>query len=224
MHISAPFRTNRQKALSTLKKLFQCVSLRRTKEAVINELQLTPRSDVICEVQFNLDERRLYDVIKQSLSYIFHSDNPASGSSVLQTITRLRQFCNHGLDLLPSNIQVLFEGLIDQGEVARALITGSKYCDGCGRQSSARDLGDLILRAIPCGHTFCPRCMPEEHYAVESCPLCAGLEVSQIVTSDAQNISNVHRRYQPSSKVLALLQNLSAEQNVYPPVKRYENC
>ena len=225
LHISAPLRTNREKALSNLKKLFQCISLRRTKDAVIDELQLTPRFDVIQEVQFNHNERGLYDVLKRSLSYIFRSfaseiDNTGLGSNVLQTITRLRQFCNHGLDILPRNIQISFDGLINQEEINRALLTGPKTCDSCGVQSSTDDLGKDTFRAVRCGHTLCCQCLPEAHIPIQSCPLCTGLEESQDFSISAQDLSNIHHRYEPSSKVVALLKNLSTERKVYPPVKR----
>ncbi|KAL8828540.1 MAG: hypothetical protein Q9191_002531 [Dirinaria sp. TL-2023a] len=175
---------------------------------------------MIQEVRLNHNERRLHDVLKSSLSYIFRSlspdvDKTSSGSNVLQTITRLRQFCNHGLDMLPRNIQLLLEGLVDQEQVTRALITGPRTCDSCGVQSSVEDLSRIAFRALGCGHNLCSPCMQDERHSIPSCPLCSGLEEPHTFSSNAQDLS----RYQPSSKVLALLKNLSAEQKVYPPIK-----
>lgn len=228
LHISAPLKTNPDKALSTLRKLFRCTSLRRTKDAVIDELQLQPRFNKVEEVQLNQDERRLYDVLKRSLSYFLRSiasnvDNTGSGSNVLQTITRLRQFCNHGLDLLPQETRVLFEGFVDEEEMTRALMTRSKTCDSCDMQSLSGDLSKIVFRTVWCGHTVCSRCLPEMQILNQSCPLCFSSVLSEQPSNDALNLRlvDIHRRYQPSSKVSALLQNLSAEQKVYPAVKRY---
>ena len=228
-HVSAPLRTNPEKALSTLRKLFRCISLRRTKDAVIGELQLQPRFDAIQEVQLNQKERRQYDELKRSLSYIFHSmasnaDDTGSGTGnkVLQTITRLRQFCNHGPDLLPRELQELLEGNIDREGMTRALMTGSRTCDSCNGKPSTGGLSKIIFRTVWCGHTICSRCLPDKQISNESCPLCFSSEVSTKLPNDAQDLKavDVHQIYQPSSKVLALLQNLSVEQTVYPAVKR----
>ena len=228
LHITAPLRTNPDKALSNLRKLFRCISLRRTKDAVIHELQLKPRFNKVQEVQLNQDERRLYDVLKRSLSYLFRStasniDNTGSGGNVLQTITRLRQFCNHGLDLLPRETQLLFEGFIDEEKMTRTLMTRSKTCDNCDGQLFSGDPSEIVFRTVWCGHTICSRCLPEKQISNQSCPLCFNSELSEHSSKDAQNpkLVDIHRRYQPSSKVSALLQNLSAEQKMYPAVKRY---
>ena len=225
--ISAPLRANPEKALSTLRKVFRCISLRRTKDAVIDDLQLKPRFDEVTEVQLNQKERGQYDELKRSLSYFFHSDvsnvdNTGSGSKVLQTITRLRQFCNHGLDLLPREMQTLFAGIFDEGKIRSALMTGSKTCDNCDGQPSSGDLNKIVFSTVLCGHTICSQCLPEQQISNQSCPLCFSSEASKQLPHDAHNrkLVDTHHRYQPSSKVLALLENLSAEQKVYPTVKR----
>ena len=227
-HISAPLGTKPEKALSTLKKLFRCTSLRRTKDAVIDDLQLRPRSDVVHEVQLSHNERRLYNDLKKSLSYIFHlaasdTDKISSGSNVLQTITRLRQFCNHGVDLLPREMHDILTGSFDQEQVTRALMTKSKTCDSCDLQLSVGKISKVTLNAIWCGHTICSRCLLGRQISNQSCPLCFNLDGATYALHDAQHRQSIdtHRDYQPSSKVSALLENLSAEQRIYPPVKRY---
>ncbi len=228
LHISSPLSTNPEKALLNLRKLFRCTSLRRTKDAIINELQLSPRVDKKREVQLDQNERRLYDVLKRSLSNFFHSiasdvDKAGSGSNVLQTITRLRQFCNHGLDLLPHETQGSFGEYIDEEEMTRALMTGSQKCDSCDLQSCSSDLGKVIFRAVLCGHAICTRCLPERQLSNQSCPLCFSLDVPNHPSKTAQDLklADIYRKYQPSSKVVALLENLLAEQKMYPAVKRY---
>ena len=228
LQISAPLRTNPEKALSILRKLFRCVSLRRTKDAVVDDLQLKPRFDKVTEVQLNRKERRQYDELKRSLSYFFHTDassvdNAGSGSKVLQTITRLRQFCNHGPNLLPRELQTLFADIVDEGKIRRALMTGSKTCDNCDDQASSGDLRKIIFRTVLCGHTICSRCLPEEQISQQSCPLCFSSEASKHLPHNAHEprLVGPHHKYQPSSKVSALLENLFVEQKVYPTVKRY---
>ncbi|KAL8788591.1 MAG: hypothetical protein Q9195_007235 [Heterodermia aff. obscurata] len=127
-HITNLLKTSEKKALENLKTLFNCVALRRTKSAVTDQLQLTPRIDRIQEVKFSSEERSLYETIRKSLSYFFHSseaDAGKAGSSgnMLQTITRLRRFCNHGLDLLPPEIRKVLERSVNEKEIAQVLMT-----------------------------------------------------------------------------------------------------
>ena len=227
-HITQLLKTDERKALENLRKLFQCVALRRTKSTVMDQLQLMPRSDKSQEVDFSPQERDLYEVLRRSLFYSFHSsgvgaNKSGSNGNVLRTITGMRRFCDHGLDLLPQEIRMLLEGSTGEKEIAQALTTSRETCDSCNLQSSAGDPSNIVLTSFQCGHTLCSKCFPEQQALNQSCLLCFGTEVSQ---NSADNVKHgesedLYHDYRPSSKVLALLENLSAERVADPVVKRY---
>ena len=229
-HITDLLKTDEKKAIANLKKLFNCVALRRTKSAVTDQLQLMARFEKVQEVEFSSHERSLYEVLRRSLSYLFHSSEEdtskiQSSGSILQTITRLRRFCNHNLDLLPPEIGMLLEGFADEKRIAEALMNSPKTCDCCNVQLSIHKSSELIFTSFQCGHTLCSRCSAEQQALNQNCLLCFGLEVSQLPSSEAKSgkSEQSYRNYQPSSKVLALLKNLSAEHTADPNGKRYPN-
>ena len=227
-HITNLIKTDENKALKNLQKLFNCVALRRTKGAVADQLQLTPRFDKVQEVEFSPQERSLYETLKRSFSYFFHSSEVDDGrdesnGNIFQTITRLRRFCNHGLDLLPPDIRKILERSVNEKEISQALMNSRKTCDSCNEQPSKNKLSKLTIMSFQCGHTLCSRCLSEQQAMSQYCLLCFGLEVSRLSTNDAKCGEPEESRgnYIPSSKVLALLENLSAEAAADPFAKRY---
>ena len=230
LHITRLLETDEQKAFKNLKKLFQCVALRRTKRGVMDQLLLPPRFDKYHVVEFSHQERTLYDVLRKSLFQFFRSfgedvNKDRSNASVLQTITRLRRFCNHGLDLLPLEIGTVLKGSADEKEIAQALTTSLRTCDSCNAKLSNGDLSRVIVTSFECGHTLCSRCLPEQQESSYVCLLCFGFDVSHYsfnVTKHWKSEES-HRNYQPSSKVSALLENLLAERTIGSGIKRYQD-
>ena len=227
-HTTNLLKTDEKSALENLKKLFNCVALRRTKNAVADQLQLTPRVDKVQEIEFSPQERSQYEALKRSLSCFFHSseaeaDKNESNGNVLQTITRLRRFCDHGLDLLPSEIRMVLKSSANEKEIAQVLMASLKTCDICNVQPSNQSLSKLTITSFQCGHTLCSRCLPEQQAMNHDCLLCFGLEVSRLSTNDATYGQQEERygNYRPSSKVIALLENLSAEEAADPAAKRF---
>ena len=227
-HITNLLKTEEKRALENLGGLFNCVALRRTKSALADQLQLTPRVDKVQEVEFGPQERNQYEVLKRSLSLLFHSseadvDKTESKGSVLQIITRLRRFCDHGLDLLPPEIRMAVKRSANEKELAQVLMTSLKTCDSCNVQPSNQSLSKLTITSFQCGHTLCSRCLPEQQAMNHDCLLCFGLEVSRLSTNDATYGKPEERygNYRPSSKVIALLDNLSAEEAADPAAKRF---
>ena len=135
-------KTHEEKGLQRLKSLFKCVALRRTKDAVVDDLKLPVRQDTVCVVNFNPQEDKMYKFLRRSLSYFFHAaatETKKGGFSggILPTITRLRRFCNHKLDLLPREIRRLVEDFADGQSLAHALITDLTACDLCNKESTS---------------------------------------------------------------------------------------
>lgn len=226
MHVAQPLKTDEEKGIQRLKTLFRCVALRRTKDAVMDELELPARQTRVHIVAFNPQEHEMYRILRKSVSYFLnpprtetYKKGPTSG--VLPTITRLRRFCNHNLDLLPQEIRTLMEGFADGSELAQALTNNLKTCDVCSEEPSSGRLNNVTLQSFQCGHTICSRCVREQSALHQSCSLCFGLEASQNPSDEADRRQprDAYNSYQPSSKVLAMLGNISAEQDAEPGVK-----
>ncbi|KAK3940959.1 SNF2 family N-terminal domain-containing protein [Diplogelasinospora grovesii] len=90
-----------EEAVKRLKCLSACLLLRRAKATIT----LPPRRDMQCPVDFNREERALYDILRQQaitkIDEALHKDSEASRASVyvnvLQQIESLRLVCNLGL-------------------------------------------------------------------------------------------------------------------------------
>ncbi|KAJ4252936.1 hypothetical protein NW762_010842 [Fusarium torreyae] len=90
-----------QEAIKRLKRLSKCLLLRRDKGTV----SLPPRRDLQCPVDFSLEERALYDKLRDqtiiSIDEALRKDSDSSRSgayvNVLQQIESLRLVCNLGL-------------------------------------------------------------------------------------------------------------------------------
>jgi hypothetical protein len=90
-----------EEAVNRLKRLSGCLLLRRPKETI----NLPQRRDLKCVVEFDADERALYDEIKSQTIASFEETTPngtdRSSSStfvnIIQQINSLRMICNMGL-------------------------------------------------------------------------------------------------------------------------------
>ena len=193
-----------------------------------DQLQLMPRVDNLHEVEFSPQERNQYETLKRSFSFFFHSSEAGAGKiesngSIFQTITRLRRFCNHGLDLLPPEVRMVLKRSSDQKEIAQILMASLKTCDSCNLQPSDHHLSKRAITSFQCGHSLCSECLPEQQAMNQYCLLCFGLEVSRLSTKDGTRgePEESYVNYRPSSKVIALLENLSAEGSADPAAKRF---
>ncbi|KAI8402110.1 hypothetical protein FOFC_17415 [Fusarium oxysporum] len=90
-----------------LTSLFRAVALRRTKQSISSELDLPGREILYHPIKLNESESKFYDKLKQA--YIFGSGAGGTPITCFQIILRLRQVCDHGLDLLPSAIRKWLE-------------------------------------------------------------------------------------------------------------------
>ncbi|KAH7360363.1 SNF2 family N-terminal domain-containing protein [Rhexocercosporidium sp. MPI-PUGE-AT-0058] len=90
-----------EEAVRRLQRLSRCLLLRRPKETI----NLPPRRDLKCVVEFNADERALYEGIKSQTIATFkeatpHDTNRSSATAcinVIEQINSLRMICNMGL-------------------------------------------------------------------------------------------------------------------------------
>ena len=90
-----------EEAVKRLKRLASCILLRRPK-ATIN---LPRRKDLMCPVEFNTDERALYDELRNQVAGEFrdrsengmHVSNSTTFVNVIQQINTLRMICSMGI-------------------------------------------------------------------------------------------------------------------------------
>jgi SNF2 family DNA or RNA helicase len=103
--VSRPWKSGEdEEAVKRLKRLSACLLLRRPKGTI----DLPPRRDLVCEVDFSSEEREAYNKIRhQTITNIdeaFGNDTTSSRShiyvNVLQQIESLRLFSNLGLHYL----------------------------------------------------------------------------------------------------------------------------
>lgn len=225
-HITGLFKKDQAKALGNLRRLFQCVALRRTKNIVMDQLQLPPKVENVQEIHFRPEERAVYDVLRQSLSYFYHSTGPdanknGSNGSVLQTITWLRRFCDHNVDLLPPEIGMLVKESTKEKDIANILTAQMDTCDGCNMRISSEHPSKVTFMSFQCGHSLCPQCLLQQQGSKQVYLLCFGLETTQRSVGNT-NLCETFHDYRPSTKASALLENLRAERIGGADVKRYQ--
>lgn len=216
--------------LGTLRKLVHATSLRRTKDSINEELRLPGREIVQEEVKMTEEEQKNYDVLKSSYASILHEDDGMnvvgrSTASIMQTIARLRQFCDHGLDLLPKKVHQLFDDSPAIERASRNLLDALEACAVCQTPVNG-DSQDQD--SLDCGHYLCSGCQKKNAYGEilvdMSCKICdqdlarSGSSTPYTTTHPTAVTSD----YVPSSKVQALLRNLISEgqSSPYRPTKR----
>ena len=138
--------------------------------------------------------------------------------SVLQSIMELRQICNHGPDLLPP--QALEKAITDDSSQERKQddisSQESDCCGVCGCDLSSSEVDNIFEFTLPCLHILCRKCMTlGDPTAIITdaivCPLCADILPNENFEDGESLDSRVSlEKYQPSSKVMALMENLKA--------------
>ncbi|KAL5313043.1 hypothetical protein ACEPPN_019470 [Leptodophora sp. 'Broadleaf-Isolate-01'] len=144
-----------EEAVKRLKRLSGCLLLRRPKE-IIN---LLPRRDLQCVVEFNVNERALYDEIKSQTMANFKETTPEGTDrsssttfvNIIQQINSLRMICNLGLQYHSrydsTAAEVGAQGQTKWADVSQQAFdfqfgTGSIICHFC---SSSLDVTETLL-------------------------------------------------------------------------------
>ena len=230
-HIINPIQRGEIFGIERLKSLVQTISLRRTKQSVFGELRLEPRIERVESVQLNEEERSIYNIVKKSGTYT--TNNRGSVGNIFWTITKLRQVCNHGRELLcPATLAVLDHDYKNNGVL---IVEELQSCENCGiavQGSGSDEISDYLL---PCWHIVCYKCSSQrsaDKVNEKLCPVCSYSGTSDLFLEDEQAVNSfldlphgdmdVDSAYRPSSKVRALLQNLSVDRlgSTKDPIKR----
>ena len=194
-----------------LTSLFHAVAIRRTKLSIGNDLGLPTREILFHPVELNDEESHLYYKLKQA--YALGSGADGTPMTCFQIILRLRQVCNHGLDLLPPAVQ---EWLQSDGPSTTQI---PQVCEWCDESIETRDNGDSRNRPVSsCAqHLVCDTCRASACRSVADtdttgdpgCPLCLDLDNEKERTKSPSFTNNQLSTFTPSSKVKALLDNLN---------------
>jgi len=219
--------------IERLKALVRAISLRRTKKSVFGELCLGPRVERVQSVELSEEERVLYTTVKKSSAYAVSTSG--SMRNIFQTITKLRQICDHGRELLsPEALTVLDHGYIN-GERSEVMSREPLSCESCGTAVQDPDSDGIADYLLSCLHLLCNQCLPNNEGGNTEealCPVCSASRTYDSFSEDekvmdpfpdpSQDAMDIDYSYRPSSKVLALLQNLRADRSgsAKDPIKR----
>jgi SWI/SNF-related matrix-associated actin-dependent regulator of chromatin subfamily A3 len=234
-YVVLPLKNDSPQGIRNLRNLVQSLTLRRTKASVLGDLQLTSRMNRVKHVQLDDGERRQYDILKRSFSTLLNSaefslESSKSSGCIFQTILRLRQFCNHGRDLLPPEISSALDEHTDIEQFSQTLLKKSESCESCKTKFCDGGSSEANSSTSTCGHRLCSNCVLErqtdDYMENQGCPLCFEQPLLSGVTPRSvspEGVDDVDSSYEPSSKVRALLQNLLDDRAALTdkPVKRY---
>ena len=230
-YIIKPVENNHFDGLKPLRALVESMALRRTKDSIFDDLQLEPRINRVHNVRLSSLERQLYDACKRSALAVMDSSFTVDGKlkgfcGIFQTIMTLRQVCDHGRDLMSQSAT----GRLKQYEMtdgSSVTTFNPTVCELCGHQLDISESENDSQFLLPCLHILCLSCAAagQEGMAMDArvCPVCTG-ETSSISPRDCRspNPEMTTNEYCPSSKALALVENLRSYQSEASdkPIKR----
>lgn len=195
-------------------------------------ISLPPREDFLERLELSTNDRRYYEMCREDTLLLFNNalnkKNSKVRFSILQSILRQRQICNHGLDLLPRAVRERLRRRVELGSGTSDSETTSLLCELC--DCPIPDLREYTGRQLfeTCCHLLCPACLLPDSAMENSCPLCNTDETmeQQRKKKGPDSVSKWESQLDqssPSPKVMALIANIHASQREgsLDPVKRY---
>lgn len=231
-HIITPLLKEQDEGAINLRTLLDSICLRRTKKL----LNLPPVVDIYRSVHFSIEEKFLYDSIRQEeIQAVKQQDSQARNKKgyfgIFQLQLQLRRLCNHGTFLKRcssiSQTDTQFDpeqafGLLQENKDSRC-----HYCDVeiAGLEPDVTCRG----RFTTCGHLLCFGCVSRykdalisaEDNSYSSCSICNQMVVSDACFADeVRGIRKAHSlpvssRFESTgiaSKIRELLKDISQNQ------------
>ena len=223
-YIARPVEPNQDFGIARLQALFKSVALRRTKACLEGEIHLTPRENREQWITMNSSENAVYNAFRQASLHIVNEcgETLSSFNTILKFILRLRQICNHGSGLLSAKVVQAVSSTQDLE--AGFPVQEQDRCEACDKLivRPRADSGSSVQTL--CMHVVCSSCLgrrPNASGMLETiCPLCANslptLSAESSIREPLPSSMVRDEDYQPSSKVLALIENLKAIRSEYP--------
>ncbi|KAH6850549.1 SNF2 family N-terminal domain-containing protein [Chaetomium sp. MPI-CAGE-AT-0009] len=193
--------------------LIRCISLRRTKDALENELALPARQEIVWKVSLDEEERRVYSLVKRRFALAINAGG--NRMSAFQLILRLRQICDHGVALLPAHLQ---EWIQQASRFGPQVPLQAETCLSCGRIPEDDLDDDILLESLSCSHQVCRSCrlaaksIRQDSVGEACCPVCQSEGLRGRHEKEIPPEGGDLPPYRPSSKVRELLRNLNHDQ------------
>ena len=219
-YIISPIKTHKENGIEKLKRLVQSTSLRRTKKSELNGLNLPLRENQVQSVELSKAERHVYNFFKKRASEIafsssFESQSIKVAGSILPTIMKLRQICDHGRRLL-SSVALKALDCYESSGLSDGIYRETETCANCSTNLAESSSAEILRDDLSCSHLICGKCMlrvtdNDDSIRDIACPLCSKhdsechVDAAIECENAEETVSNV---YEASSKVLALVQNL----------------
>ncbi|KAI1125768.1 SNF2 family N-terminal domain-containing protein, partial [Nemania abortiva] len=208
--------------VNRLRRLIQTTCLRRTKQKILSsgELQLPHRSEKTQDVHLHPEDQILYDSVKESCARVAtdldkrareYTTTKDKEDNILPFILYLRLICDHGEQLLSDKIKKR----IKDGLVSPSNWGTPELCFACGGEISDRISEKRGKDSILCTH-----CATPEESLGDSTSTNVGADLpdrKDILfprSGGLETPGSAESAYRPSAKVIALLENLSQEQEI----------
>jgi SNF2 family DNA or RNA helicase len=234
MHwITKPVEKSEETGIQRLQHLIRATCLRRTKQQALSseELKLPRCSERVQEVNLHPNDQALYDIAKEQCAIKAaglekrpeESQWPKSrGHEILSLILSLRLICNHGEQLLSGKQRRMIEtGSTSSAQIEMPQIhtvTRCSRCDGETDDDHFESMEDYVC-------TSCIDLGDRPPNATVETGIMEGTNTLVQQSNCTETLDSVEVAYQPSAKVLALLENLkqaqTAEISNYTPRKRF---
>jgi SNF2 family DNA or RNA helicase len=225
--LANPMSNNNPEGLRRLKELVAATCLRRTKDAVKDQLKLPQRINRVETIELDSTERELYDFFKVRTSSLvagmFSEESWASQQhqgNILPLINFLRLICDHGERLLPTPALKAWLSRDASAFDWNILRSSGRNCALCKVDISKLQCQNA-LRYEFCLHVICSKCAitDDEENSMDDdwCPICnreSATPSQQLASSLSKNTGLIAMDYWPSTKVKALLKNLRQEQRL----------
>lgn len=223
-YITGPITAHKENGIERLKKLVQSTSLRRTKKSELDDLNLPLQENKVQTVEFTKAERDDYNFVKEKTSNIVFSSSfepqiNNAAASIFPTIMKLRQVCNNRR-LLPSSSLKALDYYVQSG-FSGGICPKTKMCSNCSTDLTGSSSDVMSRNDLPCCHLICNKCMlrvkgDDGNIYAQACRLCSSHDSDYNVDIgiECENSERtVNNRYEHSSKVFALIQNLQKDRS-----------
>jgi SWI/SNF-related matrix-associated actin-dependent regulator of chromatin subfamily A3 len=225
-YIANPIQSGRDEGFETLKTLVKATSLRRTKKSELKQCDLPRRQAILQSLVLGTREKGIYDFFKKrAANIVFDLDGGVGNSkhlgNILPTLTKLRQICNHSTGFLPRAMLAAAESRNETSLYDVEL--QQDRCDNCHLMFAEIQDIDLTEQNLPCSHSLCQTCLRVaqndengEAAGGSVCPVCSNARSPSDHTSlgaVAVFGKAIEAWMEPSTKIIALLQNLRQDRS-----------
>ncbi|KAI1460050.1 SNF2 family N-terminal domain-containing protein [Annulohypoxylon moriforme] len=218
-------KNNNTFGIERLQALIRATCLRRTKQKT---LELPLRFDKVHYVDLHKEDQALYDSYKKlclrkavGQEEKLRKDSSPNGNdyNILSLITYLQRICDHGAQLLPNRVKA--EG--EESSISFGDLEMQQHCSGgCSVRGGVTDnnvLSSISRTAVQ--DPICINCVGSEESSnvnTEANSL-SGNSTAAYPSTGAEGSDSATAYYEPSAKVLALLEDLKQERvegNAWP--------